>query len=277
MRLLRAMMSVDRRIIFLLMAAAVTVPLIFPLNLGVEVTEEVQKVYDIVEALDDRSVVLFSFDYEADTMAELDPMSYAILRHCFSKGSRVVVMTLYAGGVGLAENVLDDLSRELGLTYGVEYAFMGYAPDPTAAMLSLGEDLARLFPTDHYGTPTDEVPALDGVKNYNDIEVVVSVTASAIGEYWGQYAKGRYGATVAVGSTAVQAVTMFPYYQAGLVAGFLGGLRGAAEYEKLISHPGAGAIGMDAQSISHLLIVLMIVLGNLGHVLTRWTGENARA
>ncbi len=39
MKLLRAMMSVDRRIIFLLMAAAVTIPLLFPLNLGVEVTE----------------------------------------------------------------------------------------------------------------------------------------------------------------------------------------------------------------------------------------------
>ncbi len=273
MRVLRAMMSVDRRIIFLLMAGAVTVPLLVPLNLGVQVTEEVQKVYDIVESLSDRSVVLFSFDYEADTMAELDPMSYAILRHCFSRGSRVVAMTLYAGGVGLAENVLDDLAQELGLIYGENYVFMGYAPDPTAAMLSLGEDLGRLFPTDHYGTPVDELQALHGVKNYNDIAVVISVTASAIGEYWGQYAKGRYGATVAVGSTAVQAVTMFPYYQAGLVAGFLGGLKGAAEYEKLIGHPDAGARGMDAQSVSHLLIVLMIVLGNLGYFLARDEGR----
>jgi hypothetical protein len=269
MKFLLAMMTVDRRIIFLLIATAITVPLLLPLGLGVQITEEVQKVYDLVEALDDRSVVLFSFDYEASTMAELDPMSYAILRHCYSKGSRVLAMTLYAGGVGLAENVLDDLAEELDLTYGNEYAFLGYAPDPTASMLSWGEDVHRLFPTDHYGTPLDSLPALGGVKNYNDVALVVSVTASAIGEYWGIYAKGRYGATVAVGSTAVQAVTMFPYYQAGLVAGFLGGLRGAAEYEKLIDYPAAGAIGMDAQSISHLLIVGMILLGNLGYFLTR--------
>ncbi len=269
MRFLQAMMTVDRRIIFLLIAIAITVPLLLPLGLGVQITEEVRKVYDLVEALDDRSVVLFSFDYEASTMAELDPMSYAILRHCYSKGSRVLAMTLYAGGVGLAENVLDNLAGEFDLTYGDEYVFLGYAPDPTASMLSWGEDVHRLFPTDHYGTPLDSLPALRGVKNYNDVALVVSVTASAIGEYWGIYAKGRYGATVAVGSTAVQAVTMFPYYQAGLVAGFLGGLRGAAEYEKLIAHPAAGATGMDAQSISHLLIVGMILLGNLGYFLTR--------
>jgi hypothetical protein len=44
-------------------------------------------------------------------------------------------------------------------------------------------------------------------------------------------------------------------------------MRGAAEYEILVNHPGKAVAGMDAQSFAHVLIVLFIILGNVGYVL----------
>jgi len=46
----------------------------------------------------------------------------------------------------------------------------------------------------------------------------------------------------------------------------LSGLRGAAEYEKLINAPGIATKLMDAQSLAHLLIITLIVLGNVAFV-----------
>jgi hypothetical protein len=62
---------------------------------------------------------------------------------------------------------------------------------------------------------------------------------------------------------------MYPYYDSGQIVGFLGGLKGAAEYEALISSPGSGIRGMDAQTIAHLFIVFMVIVGNIGYFFQR--------
>ncbi len=41
------------------------------------------------------------------------------------------------------------------------------------------------------------------------------------------------------------------------------------KYEVLVGNPGSATAGMDAQSFSHALIILFIILGNLGYILTR--------
>jgi hypothetical protein len=40
-------------------------------------------------------------------------------------------------------------------------------------------------------------------------------------------------------------------------------MKGSAEYEKLVNKPGLATIGMDSQSIAHMLIIGFIILGNL--------------
>jgi hypothetical protein len=51
---------------------------------------------------------------------------------------------------------------------------------------------------------------------------------------WITYARPKYGLNVAVGVTAVMAADMYPYLQSGQLVGMLSGLKGAAEYEKLV-------------------------------------------
>ena len=66
-----------------------------------------------------------------------------------------------------------------------------------------------------------------------------------------------------------------PFLLAGQSKGMLGGMRGAAEYEKMLldrkvmERRGPGMLGMDSQSAVHLFMVVLIIFGNLAYFLTR--------
>jgi hypothetical protein len=269
MTLYQRLMSIDRRIIFLCVGLAVAVPLLRPLGFPVQVSEEARSFYREMETLRDGDVILMTFDYEGDVMAELDPMSIAVLEHAFPKGVRVVALTTYAGGTGIAERLLGDAARAHGKEYGVDYVFLGYNPDWSGTILRLGESFKATYPTDQYGKSTREIPLMQEVETYDDVEYIVSIAGSALSEYWAIWAGGRYGVKVISGNTAIQAILIYPYFQARQILGFLGGLKGAAEYEKLVDAPGMGIRGMDAQSIAHALMVAFIIIGNIGYFFSR--------
>ena len=52
-------------------------------------------------------------------------------------------------------------------------------------------------------------------------------------------------------------------------------MKGAAEYEQLIGKPGTASVGMDAQSLTHLLIVIFVIVGNIQYFLSKRKGGKA--
>jgi hypothetical protein len=62
---------------------------------------------------------------------------------------------------------------------------------------------------------------------------------------------------------------MYSFVNAGQMTGLLGGMKGAAEYEKLIGHPDKAMRGMDAQSLAHMAIIFLVIVGNIGFFATR--------
>lgn len=202
-------------------------------------------------------------------MAEVHPMAIAVLNHAFSKGLRVVSLTTYAGGTGIAETALAEIAEVYGKVYAEDYVFLGYNPDWSGTILRLGESFKATYPTDQQGRSTHDIPLMQHVETYDDIALIVSISGSALSEYWAIWAGGRYGVKVISGNTAIQAVLIYPYYQAKQIPGFLGGLKGAAEYEKLVEKPGMGVRGMDAQSVAHALMLCFIIIGNIGYFFAR--------
>jgi hypothetical protein len=51
--------------------------------------------------------------------------------------------------------------------------------------------------------------------------------------------------------------------RSGQINGLIGGLRGAAEYEGLVGQKGRAIAGMDAQSATHLAIIMLVLTCNL--------------
>jgi len=256
-------MNIDRRIIFVIVALAVAIPLVVPLDLPVAVTDETRAVYDRLEMLDSGSVVLVSFDHEASSLPEVRPLAEAIVNHCFMRKARVIGLALFAEGTAVGYDILNDIAAQQGKVYGHDYVYLGYRPQYTAAILGMGESIREVFPTDYDETPWEEIPLLQGVHNYDDIDLVISVADGSLPTYWVEYAQARYGQEVIAVLTAVMVTAYTPYVDAGQISGILGGLKGAAEYEKLIDRPAAGKRGMDAQALTHLAIAVMIVVGNV--------------
>jgi hypothetical protein len=269
MNLYEKFLHIDRRYIFIFVALGVIIPLVWPLGLAVTTSPPVENVYNEIESLEPGTPVLVSVDYDPSTQPELSPMAVAVLRHCFARDLPVIITTLNPGGPGLALEISDRISKEAGAVYGEDYVFLGFKAGSSAVILSIGQDFHVSFPADYFNTPIDEIPLMKNVKNYNDIGLVVTMSGSTYPEAWVAYAHERYGQELAAGVTAVMAADYYPFLQTGQMVGLIGGLKGAAEYEKLINRPDDGLKGMDAQTIVHLFVVLMILLGNIAFIFVR--------
>jgi hypothetical protein len=271
--LLDRMLKLDRRIVYALILIGATLPfyVAWP-PVGVEVSKEVEAAYKVIDAIPPNSnPLMLSFDYDPASEAELTPMAVAVLRHCFSKGIRVLVISLQptGQGAGIAAEVVPKIAAEYKKEKNVDWAFLGFQPAPGVAMLQMGEGIRKAFPRDYYNTPIEDIPLMRTVQNYDQIPAVMTLAASAIGESWIVYAGTRYGVNVVAGLTAVYTADMQPFFQTGQLKGILGGLKGAAEYEKRIGRVGDGMGGMRSQKLVHYIIILFIVLGNIAFLLAR--------
>lgn len=276
MKIFEKLSSIDRRVIFLLVALAVVVPLVVNIGLPSRPGKYTVKLYDFIDRLPPKSQpILIDATYSPAMMPELQPMLKAILRHCFAKKIRVLLMTLDANGPALCEEALREVAPEYGAVDGQDYVFLGFKPGTAAVMMALGENVRQAFPTDYQGRAMSELSMMADVRNYADIPLVISIAGSAITQSWIVYAGTRYHANVGGGCTAVSTADYYPFLQSGQLVGLLNGMKGASEYEWLnekngySKSPKVAGKGMDAVSIVHLLLMLFIVLGNIGYFVGR--------
>ena len=85
------LLRIDRRIIFVFVAAAVTIPLLIKFDLPVLTTKEVRGIYDKIDSLPEGSHVLIAFDYDPASKEELQPMAVALLHHCFKNNIKKII------------------------------------------------------------------------------------------------------------------------------------------------------------------------------------------
>ena len=266
----RRMIGIDRRIIFLLIAAAVLLPLLRPFGLPIKISPEVRAVYEYIEALPERSVFLLSLDFDPSSKPELEPQAVALLRHAFLKNLRVIGMTHWLTGTGLADDIFSRVAAEMGRERGKDYVFLGWSPGAGALVIAMGQDLYKAFPSDYQKTPTPGMPVLEGVKSLRDVNYMVSLAAGNPGiEMWYVFGKDKYRFEMAGGSTGVIAPGLYPFLRSGQINGLIGGLQGAAEYETLIKRKGTATAGMDAQSATHFVIIVLVLLCNVFYFVLR--------
>lgn len=270
MKLIERLEKLDRRIIFLLIFLAVIIPLLFPIGFKIEVSDPVRSLYETVEALPAGSRVLMSFDYGPSTMPEVYPMNQALVQHFFEKDVKIIGMALWPEGVSLAQEVMEVSAAEYGKEYGVDYVNLGYKAGGIVVISAVAENIPNTFPQDYAGTPIEEFSIMEGVKNFDNVNLIVSLSAGDPGvREWVMIAQGRYGKTVGAGVTAVSAPAFYPYLNAGQLCGMMGGMKGAAEYETILEIAGTATSGMDAQSIAHGVIIFLIVFANIFYIIGR--------
>ena len=99
----------------------------------------------------------------------------------------------FSTGVSLIESELQTMAEENGKVYGEDYVYLGYRPYPATVILSMGQDFRQSFPIDFYGTPLDSLPMMQGIRNYRNVELVLSINATSGVDSWIMYGRERYG------------------------------------------------------------------------------------
>lgn len=271
------MLRIDRRIIFLVIGLCTLLPLIYPVGLAINVSPEVRAVYDYIEALPEGSVFLLSLDFDPASKPELYPQAVALLRHAFKRNLRVIGMTLWLPGTGMANEVITRIANERGKVNGKDYVFLGWSPGGSSVVINMGQDLYKAFPTDYGNQPTKGLAVLADVQSLRDVDYVVSLAAGTTGiETWYVFGKDKYKFELGGGCTGVIAPGLYPLLRSGQINGLIGGLRGAAEYEVLIGEKGRAVAGMDAQSVTHLAIILLVILCNVFYLFIRRAGAASK-
>ncbi|MFQ6008064.1 MAG: hypothetical protein ACE5K8_03845 [Candidatus Zixiibacteriota bacterium] len=254
---------------FLGLFLCIGVVMLLGVRLDIPVSAQTRKMYDYIESLPAGSVLIVSFDHEASSLPEIRPLALAILRHAFSKGHRLIGVALLAEGTVIGYRLMQKTAAEYDRQYGRDYVYLGFKPQYIAAILSMGESIPKTFPQDYLGRPYEQFQLLQEVHNYNDVAAVISITDGSLTTHWMEYGGARYGVKVLSGMTAAMVTTFDPYVASGQMYALVGGLRGAAEYERLINRSGGGARGMLAQSTAHLYVIVLVLLGNLVYFRSR--------
>ncbi len=274
--LLQRLEFVDRRFLFLILGAAIVLPLLFPMPLPLYVSEMVQDFYDGIEALPEGSIVLVSADYDPSGKPELEPFHIAVTHHLCRRNIRFVTYSLWSPAPPLTEAVLAEVGVETkyGKKRGVDFVHLGFKEGRQIVMTSMGNSIRATFPIDRDGTPVDQIPLMKEVDDYGDVAMLIDVSAGSPGiKEYVQAIQSRYNVKLGGACTAVSGPDYVPYYKSGQLFGLAAGMKGVAEYEKLVGLPGSATAGMAAQSASHLLLIAFIVFGNAMYFLHRKKGS----
>lgn len=273
------LLHIDRRYIYLFVMLAAIVPFMFPVDLEVKVTPEVQSIYDFIEKQPPGTPILLAADYDPQTQAENGPQAEALLRHMFKKDMKVVIMTLSQDGAALAEKLSSTIAAEFNKVRGEDYVYLGYKPYFGIIILSIGQDFRISYPADFYDTPLDEIPMMKGIHNYDDLAAVIQIGGGNVTHAWLTNAHERYKVPLAIAVTAVSGPQYYATLQSGQIFGLIGGLKGAAEYETLLLDEykrlkvTARAIqGMNVQNFVHILIILLTIIGNAAFFMQKRRG-----
>jgi hypothetical protein len=196
-------------------------------------------------------------------------MAKALLKQCFDKNVRVIGITLSPEGTTLGNTLIQEVAEEKGAVDGEDYVFLGFRPGEDLVILGMGTDIASVFDTDYNGKALADIPVMENIKNYDQIDLLIDLASSSSTEIWITYANVRYNLQIAAGVTGVIISQMYPYLQTGQLIGLISGISGAAEYEKLISAPAKGMLWINIESFVHLLIVGLVVVGNIAFFVQR--------
>jgi len=265
----------DRRTLYSVLIVVIVVPYLVPFELPIAETKEVESLFDFIdnEVAPSGKPVIISMDFDPSTQGECRPMAEAVLRHCFIRDIRVIVTTFIPSGIGLSKQILWKIAQEMEKRNNEDYVFLGFKPSFVQVILNMGKDFKKAYPTDAAGTDIGLIKAMEGVKNFDDIGLIISISGTPIPESWIFFAYQYYQANVAVGTTAVSATTYFPYFQAGQIKGFLPGISGAGAYEQMLDRmakkqgvemkQGDATASTSSQAVAHVVIIIFIIIGNI--------------
>src|SRR5688572_5262434 len=164
--------NVKRRQIYFFLFIAAALPFLFTIRLPLYTWRETRYIFDRIDACPPDKVVAISSEWIAGSQGENWPQYEAVVSHCMMKGIKLVVFAAGTDTDALAAQFSENINRRqaalYGRKYGVDWVQLGLAKGGAPMMGLIGRALKSAYPTDYYGTSTNDaakLPILQGVDN----------------------------------------------------------------------------------------------------------------
>jgi len=300
--MLHLMQSLDRRWIYLILSIVLIVALIVGKPVKPVVLPSVQSLFDAVEKAPagptDGKIILVSTTFANNTIGENGNQARAVFRHLMLRHKRFAVLAVSEPvGAEIGRIIPTSLAKRYGYVYGRDWIDFGYQVGTLAFFKSFPLDIPGNVKVDAVNhKPLDQYEIMRGIKTIQDnVALHIELTASASLFDWMMIVQPmtRPRLKIGYGCTGVMAAEAYPYLDSGQLIGMLPGLKGAADYERLVDElemrlkPGITADQLSfasiprislyhsarylmfAQNAAHIFVILLIILGNLGMFLTK--------
>jgi len=268
--------KIDRRWLYALTIILVIIPILNPLGLPVKVSKPTKDFYNIINELPEGSVIVYE---EGSISGQYDvtrAACVAAMKLIFSRPVKFVAFCDGADGPVLLKDMLSIVNPEsYGKEYGVDYVIFDLAPGGETATASFATNIRKIFSTDHYGTPIDDIPLMSEINSAEDVDLLLQVFVGCYNCDWIVRQWVVPYNTLYLGITSECCTPMIAAYYPASCKAYLSGTIGATEMEILSKVPGEGATVSDAKNLGIIPMILFIILGNIAYFSKRF-GEEKR-
>ncbi|MCY3020541.1 MAG: hypothetical protein NTW87_16085 [Planctomycetota bacterium] len=278
--------KLDRRAIYVTVLLALILPLVRHWALPPADMQSARKFYDAVEVLptDDSGIVLIAVDWGPGTKAENEPQTEVLIEHLMRRRVHFALITTVTEAEVFLRELPDRVARRLNVEnprekweYGKDWVNFGYRPGLTAMIqkIATAPDLRQTLGMDARGTPLTDVPCMRNIKNIRNIRMLAHFTGlTNMLDYWLQFFQtSDYRPPMVHGCTSITIPEAYIYLDSGQLMGLHEGIAGAAAHSWLLTKqykdraPDSAIVTNTALAVAHVVIIVLIVLGNLGMVL----------
>jgi len=257
-----------------------------PLGLPISVKQSTVKFRSYITSLDDTKVVWAAWETGFTAWNELKAGIVSTYREVIKSGAKMViafgtvednaVLTLVMGDPYTGtEGILTPELKQYDYKYGEDWVCVGYVLVNEASTSSLARDLHSVILNDYKGKPLAGT-FFDDLKNAGDFDLIIDFSPGMQTEPMIRHWVKDYGTPMIEGAIGVNISSLSPYLDTGYLKAMLESTRGCAELEYLGGVPGPGARSMDAFTIVHYILVLLIIVGNIGYFGWEKNSKNKR-
>jgi len=280
--------QVDPRLVYLLVALALAIPLITGASLRPARMESAESFYKTIDGLDSAKTqfVLIAADWGPGTSAENAPQTAVAIEHLMRKHIPFAVVSLYPLSEPFLRSVPEKIAAALEKEmpgqhweYGKDWVNWGFRFGGQSFVQGVARsgNIHEQLGSDAFGTPIEQIPCMKSIHSLKDINLLIQITG-LVGVFntWIQFFQdSSYRPPVLHGCTSITIPEAFIYLSSGQILGLHEGIAGAAWYDQLLTNAypdrqKSSAISINSGvSYAHLIILAFIVLGNISYFLSR--------
>jgi hypothetical protein len=266
----KKLLAIDSRIIYLLVGLALLIPLIKPLGLPIEISSNSLDFYNYLKGIPEDSIVFFDLAFRETGQAEFGPSVLASFEMLIKQGVKIVVGGQWEQAPFFMQKELEKRGESFGAQYGVDWVNIGYKPGGTATWRVIIEDFWKgAAGVDCKGTKFEDIELMERVEKLDEdtfAAIIIWQAGTPGADTWMTYTPEVPLLSAQMGGGVASSVR---YLKSGQMQAILGGMRGAAEFEKLTGCLGEAIGLLDAQGLAILIIIAFVVLGNIAWFMSK--------